>query len=467
MSAKSLCSSATTDMANHIPVPTAPTPSAITALRASLLVITLMLALALSFVDRQILALLIDPIKCELGLSDTRFGVLQGVAFALFYIGFGIPLGRQADRGNRRNLIIFGIIMWSVMTIACGTATSFVSLFAWRAGVGIGEAALSPAAYSMITDAVPKRRLSLALGVYNMGVYLGSGAALLAGGALLKWLSTMNLSGLPLASPHPWRMVFLCVGAPGLIMALLMSLLSEPARTHFDARADKAMPTVMETVRFIASERKLFAGLILGFACHNTSLYALLSWIPAFLGRHYYLAPADVGLMLGLSTMTGGGVGLVLGGLLSDRLFQSGRCDAPLIVAIVSAVGIAIGAAFTLSAGSPQAAAWAFGVTMVFVALPIGPASAALQLVVPNRYRGQVSAFYLVSISLAGLTIGPVAPPLISDHILHSPTRIGEALMLTICVVAILSIILFLAGRPAYARRYAAIHLSNKPCEGE
>jgi MFS family permease len=463
MSAKSLFLSATTDMASHVHAPLNRASSAITPLRATLLVITLMLALALSFVDRQILALLIDPIKSELGLSDTRFGVLQGMAFALFYIGFGIPLGRQADRGSRRNLIIFGILLWSIMTVACGTATSFISLFAWRAGVGIGEAALSPAAYSMITDAVPKRRLSLALGVYNMGVYLGSGAALLAGGALLKWLTAMDLSSLPLPSPEPWRMVFLCVGAPGLLMALLMSLLREPTRTHFDANADTAMPTIIETVRFIASERRLFAGLVLGFACHNTALYALLSWIPAFLGRHYLLAASDVGLMLGLSTMIGGGIGLVLGGLLSDQLFQRGRGDAPLIVGITSGCGIAIGAALTVLAGSAHLSAWAFGLTMIFIAMPIGPASAALQLVVPNRYRGQVSAFYLVSISLAGLTIGPVVPPLISDHLFHSPARIGEALMLTVCVVAILSIVLFLAGRPAYARRYAAIHLSNKP----
>ena len=454
-------------MSRAIRAPTAPLPSAMTPLRAALLVVALMLALALSFVDRQILALLIDPIKSELGLSDTRFGVLQGVAFALFYIGFGIPLGRQADRGNRRNLIIFGILLWSVMTVACGTATSFISLFAWRAGVGIGEAALSPAAYSMITDAVPKRRLSLALGVYNMGVYLGSGIALLAGGALLKWLATLDLSGLPLPSPEPWRMVFLCVGAPGLLMALLMSLLREPTRTHFDAHADTAMPKIAETVRLIASERRLFAGLILGFACHNTSLYALLSWIPAFLGRHYQLAAADVGLMLGLSTMIGGGIGLVLGGLLSDRLFQAGRGDAPLIVGITSACGIAIGTVLTIVAGNAHLSAWAFGLTMIFVALPIGPASAALQLVVPNRYRGQVSAFYLVSISLAGLTIGPVVPPLISDYLFHSPARVGEALMLTVCVVAVLSILLFLAGRPAYAHRYAMIHQSNISAKGE
>lgn len=437
-----------------------PAPAAVTPLRATMLVLALMLALALSFVDRQILSLLIDPIKSELALSDTRFGILQGVAFAVFYIGFGIPLGRQADRGNRRNLIIFGILLWSAMTVACGTATSFISLFAWRAGVGIGEATLSPAAYSMITDAVPKRRLSLALGVYNMGVYLGSGAALLVGGALLKWLSTLDLSGLPLPSAAPWRTVFLCVGAPGLLMALLIACLREPPRTHFEAGAHTGMPTIAQTARFIASERRLFTGLILGFACHNSALYALLSWIPAFLGRHYQLAAGEVGLMLGMATMIGGGIGLVLGGLFNDRLFQAERGDAPLIVGITSVCGIGGGVTLTIFAGDASLAAWMFGLTMLFVALPIGAASAALQLVVPNRYRGQISAFYLVSISLAGLTIGPVVPPLIGDHLFHDPARIGEALMLTILAVTTLAVVFFLTARPAYARRYAAIHLS-------
>ncbi|MHA6769749.1 MFS transporter [Sphingobium ummariense] len=431
--------------------------------RAALLVLALMLALTLSFIDRQILALLVEPIKAELRIDDTRFGVLQGTAFALFYIGFGIPLGRLADRGSRRNLIIAGIILWSLTTMACGTASSFAALFAWRAGVGIGEAALSPAAYSMITDVVPKRKLSLALGVYNMGVYLGSGLALLVGGALLHWLKTADLSALAfLPSAAPWRVVFLCVGIPGLVVAIGFSFIREPRRTDFDVSAETAMPSIGETARFIVSERRLFASLVLGFACHNSSLYALLNWIPAFLGRHHHLMPAHVGLLLGVSTLIGGSVGLIGGGMLSDRLFAAKRGDAPLIVGMIGSVGIALGTLLTVGAPSPQLAATAFAFLIMAVALPIGSASAALQLVVPNRFRGQVSAFYLVSISLAGLTIGPIVPPLISDHLFHDPSRIGQAVAVTVVGAAMLSIILFLIGRPAYARRYAAIHLTPR-----
>ncbi|WP_339348274.1 MFS transporter [uncultured Sphingomonas sp.] len=429
------------------------------------LVAALMVALALSFVDRQILALLVEPIKTDLRISDTTFGVLQGLAFALFYIGFGIPLGRMADRGNRRNLIVVGILLWSVATIACGTAGSFAALFAWRAGVGIGEAALSPAAYSMITDAVPKRRLSLALGAYNMGVYLGSGLALLVGGALLGWLTRNELGVAALRDVAPWRLVFVCVGLPGFAMAALLMLLPEPRRTHFEMTHRDDMPSPGETARFILGERRLFGGLILGFACHNTALYALLGWVPAFLGRHYHLSTSEVGAALGLSTMLGGGIGLILGGVASDRLFASGRGDAPLLVGMTSMAGIAAATLLTVFGGSAQVVTWAFGLVMVFVALPIGAAAAALQLVVPNRYRGQVSALYLISISLAGLTIGPIVPPLIGDRIFHDPARIGDALAITVVAAAMLSILLFAVGRPAYARRYAAIHLS--PSSGD
>lgn len=450
------------------PLPVVATPAvgstpAFPPLRAAVLVLALMAALSLSFVDRQILALLVEPIKTDLAISDTRFGVLQGLAFAVFYIGFGIPLGRLADRGSRRNLIVVGIVLWSIMTMACGTAGSFVSLFAWRAGVGIGEAALSPAAYSMIADAVPKRRLSLALGIYNMGVYLGSGLALLIGGALLGWLARNGSTMTALNGVAPWRLVFVCVGLPGFVMAALLLLLREPRRTHFAAEAVDAMPTVGETIRFVVADRRLFGGMIAAFACHNTVMYALLSWIPAFLGRHHALTPSQVGATLGLSTIIGGGIGLVIGGVASDRLFAAGRADTPFLVAITSMTGIAVCTVLTVSAGSAHLASWSFGLVMVFVALPIGTAAAALQLIVPNRFRGQVSALYLIMISLAGLSIGPIAPPFISDTVFHDPARIGDALAVTVVAVAVVSILLFLIARPVYARRYATIHLTPAP----
>ena len=427
--------------------------------RASVLVLALTLAFTLSYVDRQVLALLVEPITADLGINDTQFGLLQGLAFALFYVGFGLPLGRLADSGSRRNLIVVGVGLWSVMTIACGAATSFLALFCTRAGVGVGEATLSPAAYSMISDTVPKRHLSFALGVYHMGVYLGAGAALLVGGILLKWLSQTELGGLPFVGHwSPWRLVFLCVGAPGLIMASALILLREPRRTQFDGSSTEVIPTVREAARFLLAERRVFGALILGFSCHNIMLYALLGWTPAFLGRRFDLQPADVGLALGLVTSLGGCAGLLVGGFGSDRLLAAKRGDAPLLVGIIAMMGIGLAASLMLFASDARTASLAFGLVMFFVALPLGSVAAAIQLVAPNRFRAQVSALYITSISLAGLLLGPLLPPLISDRLLGNPIQIGTALFLTVVIVCTISISCLLVGRGAYARRYAAIH---------
>lgn len=430
--------------------------------RAAVLVVALMLALTLSFIDRQILALLIEPIKADLRISDTQFGILQGVAFAVFYIGFGFPLGRLADKGNRRNLIAGGIATWSIMTAGCGTATSFLGLFGWRAGVGVGEAALSPAGYSMIADAVPKRRLSLALGTFSMGVYLGSGLSLLVGGALIGYLSGPDRAAW-LGQMEAWRLVFFAVGIPGVLMALCMLVaVREPMRRLFGRVSEEQVPTLRETLRFVLDERRIFGGLMLGFAFHNAALYGLLSWVPAFLGRSFALSPAQVGQNLGFYTMLGGVTGLAVGGWLSDRLVAAGRSDGPLLVGIFAMVGIATMTLLTVSADSALTAARLFAVVMFCLALPIGGVAAALQLVVPNRLRGQVSALYLIVISIVGLTLGPILPPAISDGLLGGPAKIGDGLAIAMCLAAVCAVTLLALARSSYVQRYTALHSTEE-----
>lgn len=432
----------------------------LTPLRAALLVTALMLAYALSFVDRQILALLVQPMQASLHISDTGFGLLQGLAFALFYFTFGIPLGRIADRGNRRNLIAAAILMWSVMTMACGAAHSFLALFACRAGVGVGEAGLSPAAYSMIADSVPKHRLSLVLAIYSMGVHIGSGSALVLGGALLNLIPTSGAFGWA-GGAEPWRLVFLLVGAPGILMAAVMLLLPEPPRRQFGTESVDKVPTLGETVALVVKEYRLFGGLIFGFAFHNGALNALMAWTPTFIARAYGLSPGRFGAQLGVATVAGGVLGLLIGGLISDRLMARGRCDTPMVMGLTAMGGMALCAMVTIYCGSPTVSFLSFGLAMFFLALPIGTIAAALQLIVPNRFRGQISALYLISISLAGMTLGPGLPPVISDSLFNNPSRIGDALAVTVLAMAGLSSLLLLAGRSAYARRYAAIHLST------
>ena len=195
-------------------------------------VIILMVCYTLSFVDRQILSLLVGPMKRDLGISDTRIGLLQGVAFALFYGLMGLPLGRLADTHNRRNVIIVGVVLWSFLTGACSAARSFWSLFLVRMGVGVGEATLSPSAFSLISDYFPKEKLGGALSVYSMGIFIGSGIALIAGGSVVDAVTRMPVITMPLlGAVAPWRIGTRFVWAETL--AYVLAQCERPEKNNF------------------------------------------------------------------------------------------------------------------------------------------------------------------------------------------------------------------------------------------
>ena len=195
-------------------------------------IFVLLLAQMFSFLDRMIMGLLVGPIRESFAISDTQYSLLAGLAFSLFYAIMGLPLARIADSRNRRNLISIGIAVWSVMTAVCGLAKGFVSLFFARIGVGIGEATLGPAGYSMITDYFPRSSLARALSVYTLGVTFGSGLAYILGGAVVGYVQTLDTLTLPfLGATEGWQLTFFIVGFPGVLVAALMYLtVREPAR---------------------------------------------------------------------------------------------------------------------------------------------------------------------------------------------------------------------------------------------
>jgi len=200
---------------------------------ASYALFVLMICYTLSFIDRQILSLLVGPIKRDLGISDTRVGLLQGLAFALFYGTLGIPIGKLADTRARTRLISIGVLLWSLMTALCAGALSFWSLFLARMGVGVGEASLAPGAFSLVTDFFSKERLARALSVYSMGIFIGSGLALLVGGSVVQATARMPAVDVPmLGRLASWRLTFLLVAAPGLIVAAWVATVREPARRN-------------------------------------------------------------------------------------------------------------------------------------------------------------------------------------------------------------------------------------------
>lgn len=424
-------------------------------------VVVLMTAYTLSFIDRQILSLLVQPIKMELQVSDTQIGLLQGLAFALFYTVLGLPMGWIVDRFNRRNLIVVGVALWSVMTALCGAAGNFGSLFLARTGVGIGEATLSPAALSIVTDYFSKERLGTALSVYSMGIFIGSGLAFLVGGAVSAVVADLPLIALPmLGSLSPWRLTFLIVGIPGLLAAVLIRTLREPPRTGVLLSNDGSIATlsVRQTAREVAARWQSVAGIAGGMAFHAVCMYGFLAWMPTFFIRTHGWTAGQAGFALGLVVLVFGCGGMYAGGRLCDRWQARGRPSAPLRVGVAGAAVAGIALVAALSVPRSNASVALLAPAVFGLALPIGSMFAALQLILPNQIRGQVSALYLFIISLVGISLGPLLPGLLNDYVFNDANRLGDSLAVTMGIAATSMAIVFHTTYGSYEAHYRRVH---------
>src|SRR5882724_12228240 len=265
---------------------------------AWLVVAILMLAYVFSFVDRQILSLLVGPIRRDLGISDTKMSLLLGFSFALFYTLMGIPLGRLADRANRRGLIAAGLVVWSAMTALCGTTKNYAQLFLCRIGVGVGEASLSPAAYSMIADYFPPDRRATAFSVYSMGIYLGSGIAFLLGGLVIGFASAQGAIEIPLVGVvHPWQTVFFVIGAAGIVFSFAFFLVREPPR---GGKVSADGVPFSAVVRYLWQNRRTVLCHNFGFAMISFCSYGSSAWVPSYFIRTFGWQMSKVGLVYGI-----------------------------------------------------------------------------------------------------------------------------------------------------------------------
>ena len=416
----------------------------------------------LSFIDRQILSLLVQPIKADLKASDTQVGLLGGFAFSVFYTFLGLPLGRLVDRYNRRNIIAVGVMFWSLMTAACALSRGFGGLFLARMGVGVGEATLGPAAVSMISDSFPRTRLASAMSVYGMGIYLGSGLALLVGGAVIQLLQNAPAVTLPLLGDlAAWRVTFLVVGLPGLLVAAWVATLREPPRGGALRGADgrTAVLSVRETVAELRRRWSSVGGIALGMMVQAVALYAFLLWSPATMQRLHGWSPQQTGFVLGATVLIGGCLGMFAGGAISDRWQRAGRRDAAIRLASFSCLAAAVAAAALLAAlPSSTATAALFFPIAVALAMPTGSCFAASQMILPNQVRGQGIALILFVANLGGLTLGPLLPGLLNDYAFKSERALGMSLALTIAISAAVAAGLFAATRAAYRRHHALLN---------
>ncbi|AEB57174.1 spinster family MFS transporter [Ectopseudomonas mendocina] len=416
--------------------------------RAWATVAILMVAYVLSFVDRQILNLLVEPIRRDLLISDTQMSLLMGLSFALFYTVCGIPLGRVADTRSRRGLIAVGVLFWSAATAACGMAKMYWQFLLCRIGVGVGEAALSPAAYSLIADSFPAERRATAISVYSMGVYLGSGLAFLVGGLVIQFASAQGDVVLPvLGEVRPWQLIFLILGVAGVLFTLLMLAVKEPVRRG--AGAGVAVP-LSEVGRYIRANRRTVLLHNFGFAGLAFAGYGSAAWVPSFYIRTYGWDAGQVGIVYGSIVAVFGCLGIVFGGRLADWMAKRGRSDANMRVGLYSALGaLPMVTLFPLM----DTAFWAsmlMAPTVFCLSMPFGVAPAAIQEIMPNSMRGQASAIYLFVITLIGLGIGPTAVALVTDFVFADDAALRYSLLIVTTLAVLMSIILLAKSLKPY-----------------
>jgi MFS family permease len=413
-----------------------------------------MIAYIFSFVDRTLLNFLVGPIKADLGISDTQMSLLMGFSFALFYTLFGLPIGRLADSRNRKGIIGVGIFLWTVATAACGFVRNFWQFLIARMGVGVGEAALSPAAYSLVTDMFPKEKLAKALSVYSMGIFIGAGIASGVGGAVVEWASTRDDFDLgPLGTVYPWQMAFIVIGILGLAPIGLLALFKEPVRrgiqkiTTADGRQVNPSVPVKEIAGYMRANWKTFTCHHIGFAILAFSSWGVGSWGVAFMSRTHGWEPGRIGFFFMLHVIFAGCLGIVTGGILCDRLAKKGRTDAPMIVGLLSsALWIPTGIMYPIV--NNGWVSWGFMIpTYFFTAFATGVAAAAIQQIVPNNMRSQCSAVYLFAVNLIGMGLGPTGVALITDYVFRDESMLRYSILIVGIGCHSLAIPLFWIGR--------------------
>jgi predicted MFS family arabinose efflux permease len=378
----------------------------------------------LSHIDRQIMSILMEPVKRDLALSDTQLGLLAGLGFAVFYALVGIPMAMWADRGNRRNIIALSVAVWSGMTALCGMSATFAQLALARVGVGIGEAGANPAAHSLIADLYAQDERSRALGLYSSAINVGALLGLFIGG----WVS--QFSG--------WRNAFLFVGLPGLIVALIVRFtFREPLRARTGGASGADAPSLRATLRFIGATPAL-RNIFIAHVAAVFVVYALGQWQPSYLARTWHLSRGEIGTMLGLMVGVIGFCGTALGGVIATRLV---RRDVrwynwfPAISLIVSAASLlGVLASASLAAAACFYAVWAFTQTMF-----LAPDYAVIQGIVMPRSRAVVVAVLFLTTNLIGYGLGPQIVGALSD--VFKPEYGADSLRMALAVATSLSLI--------------------------
>ncbi len=383
----------------------------------------LTLVYAVNFVDRQLLVILQEPIKSELGLSDAQLGLLTGFAFAIFYVSFGIPIARLADKWIRRNIVSLSLGAWSLMTAVTGYVNGFAQLLLARVGVGIGESGGSPPAHSMISDIFPVAQRATALAVYSTGINLGILVGFLMGGWINEYLG--------------WRAAFKIVGFPGIVLAIIVWLTVREPRRGFSQQVETAAepPSMIGVIRFLWSRRS-FRHLSFATGLQTFSGYGIGNWTPSFLIRSHGMSTAVVGTWLALMNGAAGGLGTFAGGYISDRLANRDKRWYQWLPAIANVVSMPFSlVAFTTGDGT---------LALIMLILPtflfsvyLAPNLAMTHALVGIRMRALASAVLFFILNLIGMGLGPLLVGALSDAL--NPSLGDESLRYSLIILGMAS----------------------------
>lgn len=420
---------------------------------ARMAVVVLVTVYVLAFIDRQLLNLLIEPMKRSLTLSDIELSLIQGAAFTASYVLFGPLFGWLADRMARRLILMGCVVAWSVATLACGFSWGFWTLFISRFVVGAAEACVHPAAWSMLADFFPRKSLPRAMSVFLIAPYFGGGLALIFGGVLITFAAILT-DVLPVPrGVEEWRLVFMVVGAIGIPVACLLLLLREPKRREADGDLDtQQAPTPGEVLRFLWDRRAFYGRFICAMTGIAIVLYALPAWMPALLLRNYSGSIGLVGMHYGTVVLIAGTAGVLLGPSFSRFLEKRGVPSNMLTVVALSSAALFLAALALPWMPTYTSALAVAGVMSFFFGLPQAMAATTMQLTTPARMRGMATSIYILILNVVGLGAAPSLVAVLTDSVFKDPHRVGWSLSVVCAVSALIAAWMAWQARPQLQR---------------
>jgi MFS family permease len=410
-------------------------------------------AFCMAYVDRQLLNLLVEPIKASLRISDTAFSLVQGTAFVTAYLAASPIFGRLVDVASRRNIIIFGVCAWSLFTALSGLCESYGQLFLARMGVGLTEASIFPAAWSLIGDCFSPKRQPRAFSVFMIGAQLGGGFSLIAGGMIVAFAATLTTSVPLLAALEPWQMAFVVTGVPGFVFVLVLLTMKEPSRTRNPhAGDDQGRLTLAQVGAGLWRGRRLYWRMYLATGTVGIVQLAIPSWFPAFMIRAHGLSAAETGLKLGLTSALIGPASTLLGPFVADWLSRRGYADAPVRAAAWCTVPMVFFSLLIPVSAAPAGAFAAAAGVIFCCGFPVGLMAASTQMATPSRMRGVVASIYTLMAQLIGYMIGPTLVALLTDRVFGDPAMVGHSMQIVMSAAAVVASFCLFTAMTHYRR---------------